>query len=174
MKTHLNTPWAVNRYACAALVLVASLWPTFAQTNSIEPLRKPIKFSVAPIQLHTAPQAKQQTPVSRAEAVRGVSWIPITFGTVVMGFLAQEPAQYPAPTGSNRSVINAAEPRTGGATTPRDLPLGPGLVPTIQESTVRQVQLVRQRPRVSLGRDESDRALISEKPPGWVLLSIRF
>ncbi len=103
-----------------------------------------------------------------------MSLIPIAFGTVIMGILAWEPATDPALRGSNQTVLKAVEPRTGGTAAQKDPASGPIAQPTIQESSIGRLQLVQPRPRLRLGSDEPALTPITEKPPGWVLLSIRF
>ena len=174
MKTLPTQRWAVKPCACACAVLLASALPSFAQTNPVERTVRQIKFSTAPLELPPALQAKQQCSMARPGTSQGVSFIPVTFGTVVMAILAWEPAEDPVRSGSNQAGLKATEPRAGAAAAQKDVARARGAGQPAQEPSVGRLRLVRPRPGLSFGSDESPHTPITEKPPGWVLLKIRF
>ena len=89
MKTLPTQGWAVNQCMrlCGALGVGLAL---VRADNSIERTVKQIRFSTAPLQLPPSLPAKQRNSIARPESSQGVSFIPITFGTVVMAIFAWE------------------------------------------------------------------------------------
>lgn len=173
MKTSLSYGRTLKPCAWAVIALLASALPSFAQTNSNDRASNPIKFSTAPLQLRSSAETNPRNVMTQSAAAPGVAYIPITFGTVIIAVVALEPSQPMMLSGSNPAPIRFAETLSGTAAQ-KNFAGEPSLIQPSQEPRTDRLQLTRPRPRFSLGGDETKRALITEKPPGWVLLNVRF